>query len=853
MALTVRGAIMAAGDISVDLDWNPDVFDDLTVMVSGKLRPRNLYMAVLDSDDALVYPPFVLRRVEGGKEGLKIGGPGVLWEWGNNGIGPTIDDRSYFSGVSVLDDGGFELGELLYWKRSEGSTWVTSTDAHTGAVSAYHSADTDTDDPLANDRAYPAEAGQEWTAGAWVARGSGSIGRMRLRLAFGGRFTPADVIIHDWTDVSEFPLDMDVPSPGVFRVGPNERKQILTNGSFETGNLDNWRALSGTWGPTTTNPRTGAWSADIGGTAGFRQLISDSVAGGLDEGYDVLPGETYVIGAYIQPGAGADGKAYMHVLLGGVVAGVPNTPIQQVKSIEIENNSVTAGAWNLVAVEVQVPTDAVLPYLSVSLIREEQTTGNVYFDDIAIIRTIGNRGYLTGGTAWIFVPLRPYVWSAKVDGSTVVSGNVRLGLTLIGVGRPNLYIESQPHDVKSTETVINFPFTPPSGYEYGSPVIIGEDIRGGSFFLTDMHVYDQDTSTVVVDTDSAATGASWTPLTRTFTAPVGTDSVHVEVVGEAGSGGWVVDDVSLTRTSVPISTGDDVVADLLNHPQTGLPMSIEAGAISCPETIPYDWRQILLTNRAALDHFCTVVSIPTREYRMTASLPPLMDVAEASVLWSDPGIASVYLADDLKVLELSPPSTDLADRPTEIRLIGNEVPLLSGKTRLITATAQVPGPVELDLQGNPVVRTLPVNDGTVDHQGYAVARAEDLADEAADPTWAAKVVITGSADRLQAGETVYLYKPDAGLVGLDSVVIEGQTVYPKRGRVLETQREHGPSFRVVMLVPGGAQWDLPGVLPSESDALEVTVGNRMPVEWTADPQGGAAGRQYLQDRASRPR
>lgn len=849
---------MAVGDISVELDHTPEVYEKL--WDEDWSKPRNLYLLVLDDSDNLVYPPFVLRRVDGGEEGLTIGGPGILWEMGAGSVGPTITDREWFSGVSRLEDGGFEFGELLYWARSQGSTWITSAIAHSGSLAAYHSADTEADDPLANDRPYPAREGEEWTATAWVKRIAGAIGRIHLRLAFAGRFTPPDLIVHDWVNTSEFPGDMDETSPGVFRVGPNERKQVLQNGSFETGDLSYWRAMSGTWGPTTTNPRNGAWSADIGGTAGFRWLVSDSVPGGVDQGYDVLPGETYVIGAFIQPGAGADGKAYMHVLLGGVVSGVPNTPIQQVKSIEIENNSVTAGAWNLVAVEVQVPADAVLPYLSVSLIREGQTTGNVYFDDIAIIRTIGNRGYLAGASAWIVVPQRTYKWSAKVDGTGVVSGNVRFGITLIGVGRPNLYVESQPHDVRSTDVLLELTFTPPSGYEGASPVIITEDIRGASFILTDMHVYDQDTSTYVVDTDSAASGG-WSLLTRAFTAPVGTDSVHVEVVAEKGGGGWLVDDVTLTRTSVPISTGDDVVAATLVNPQTGLPLSIGAGTINCPETIPYDWRQINLTNRAALDHYCTVVSLPSREYRITASNPPLLDVATVAELWPDPGPSAAFLPDDIDVEEIAPPATDIAGRATEIELIGNEVPLLSGQTRLITASAQVPGPTEYDLNGNPIVRRKPVTDGTIDHIGYAQARADDLADQEANPAWAVKVVLSGTdeygvdrAKLIQAGETLYLYKPDAGIVDTaNEAMINGVEVFPRRGRVLELQRDHGPSYRVVMLRPDGSTWDLPGVTPSEDDRTQVTVGDRLPQEWTADPQGGAAGKQYEDDRKSRPR
>lgn len=852
MAAVVKETLMTAETCTVDVDYTPEVHD---LLVDRRGRPRKLHLLVYDADDDLVYPPMVLLSVTGDDEGLTIGGVGPLWHTGSGGVGPTIVDREYFSGASKLSDGGFELGELLYWHRSEGSTWVTGP-ARTGGLGAYHAADTDTDDPLASDEVFPAAAGQEYTATCWVRRLSGATGRIHLRLVFGGRFTPPEVMAGGWVDTSEFPLDMDIPSPGVFRVGPNTQKQIIINGGFEAGTLDNWQSVTGAWGPTTTNPRSGAWSADIGGTipAVFRMLATDAIAGGLVQGYAVLPGETYRVDAYIQPGAGADGKGWVNAALGGVVGGVPNTSISQQQLGKVENNTQSAGAWNLVTAEIDVPADAVLPYILLSLITEENSTGNWYFDDISATRVKGNRSYLAGDTPWIVTPLRTYRWTATVTALGVISGSVRFGVTLIGVGRPNLYVESSPHDVKSTDTVLAFTFTPPSGYEGVAAVIIGDDIVGGSFVLTDMSCVDQDSSTLVVDTDSTASGG-WAQLTRDFVAPIGTDSVHMEVIAEADGGGWAVDDCTLTRTGVALSSGDDIVTDLLTDPTTGDPLSLGPGTITCPETIPYDWRLVNLTARDALDHYCSVVSDPPREYRCNATDPPTIDVGTAAVLFVTHPLAYAILPGDAEVDDLSDPESDVTDRPTQVVILGAERQTLSGRPVLISATALVPGDVEHDYHGRPIVRTKIVSAGTADHWGYAQALAEDIAAREAAPALALTVKLSGRSARADVppGDTIHVYHPESGLTAYpDNVTtIDGVTVFPRAVRVLARERALGPSYRMEMRRSDGTTFDLPFLCSSE-DAVVLTVGDRLP-DWMSDPQGRAEGVQYLADRQSRPR
>lgn len=480
---------------------------------------------------------------------------------------------------------------------------------------------------------------------------------------------------------------------------------------------------------------------------------------------------------------------------------------------------------------------------------------------------VDNNSDSTSGSAVVATPEHTYKWTQRVFFAAAVErGNVRLGVRCLRTGSPDETFYSSPMDkgeAGDTWQTLTFDFTPPSSYDVFIPIVVGTDVEAGYIYLDDGEIRDTDTSTVVFD------GITLDPVdVNTFvnaTAPAGTESVRVAVVVEAGTTATTVAGVSLVRTDQPPATGDEIVAALLDG------TSIGAGDIDCPETIPADWHIANLTNRAALDHYANVVSDPPREYRVTATDPPLLDCKERSALFVDhhpDSDSPVVLVDahikDPDVEEMDPPEVDVTDRPSEIKLIGTERALVSGGTTLIAATASVPGGTERDYNNRPMVRTEIVSAGTVDHEGYARALASDLADQAADPPLAVTVTLNeiddDTADLLgidarpsyDVGDWIYAVKPTAGLEDPNySTMVAGSEVFPRRVRVLDRERSHGPGYYVILRRPDGTTIPLPGIIYGP-ERTSLTVGDRLP-EWVADPQGKAEGEQYLSDRASRPR
>jgi hypothetical protein len=216
----------------------------------------------------------------------------------------------------------------------------------------------------------------------------------------------------------------------------------------------------------------------------------------------------------------------------------------------------------------------------------------------------------------------------------------------------------------------------------------------------------------------------------------------------------------------------------------------------------------------------------------------------------------VLLSTDLDVEEVADPTTDVTKRPSEIEVFGAEVHTLSGQSMLITATAVVPGDVEYDINNNPIVRTRPISDGTIDTFGYARAYAADQALREAHPGLVVDATLTGTPYQrgaMDVGDWIEVYKPESGIQDLDNPKsVEGVPVFPKVLRAVAREREHGPQFRVEMLRPDGTTFPLP-VNHSERDATKLTLAERRLFDWEADPQGGATGNQYTRDRTSKPR
>lgn len=506
-----------------------------------------------------------------------------------------------------------------------------------------------------------------------------------------------------------------------------------------------------------------------------------------------------------------------------------------------------------ISVEVRPPPGytTATPY-----VRSTDIEGGTFTVDAMRLVKMDNNSDSSAGSTIPVTPERTYRWLQAVrSGTALQRGTVRLSVRCTRAGYEDVTFDSSNMEpTAGAWKFIDFSFTPPSGYDEIIPTIIGTDVEGDYWFLDDGSLRDTDSSTMVFEAVTANNPSAVTPYVDS-TAPDGAETVRVAVVVEQGSSTWTVNAVTLVRTDGTPATGASIVADLLIHPQTGNPLSIGAGTITAPAVIPSDVVIQNRTSRDALDYLCGVLYPELLEYRVLPTDPPTLDVGPAATVFDTHDPADALLPEDLDVEELSNPSSDITDRPTEVTVLGAELAKVSGGTFLITATAQVPGPTRYDGNNNVVVRTKYVSDGTVDHVGYAQALATDLAAAEAEPPLILTAKLSGKDTRADSppGTTIYAYEPEAGLEDPDVVTtIEGATVFPRATRVLSRERVHGPSHRIVMRRPDGTEFPLTGVRWSEEDAVVLTIGDRLP-EWIADPQGRATGDQYLADRAKRPR
>jgi hypothetical protein len=586
------------------------------------------------------------------------------------------------------------------------------------------------------------------------------------------------------------------------------------------------------------NHSLGYWSLDhytLTRTRGNRaRIVSDTA-------YAIDTDARYEIAGMVRTDGAMTGSVRVGVILEG--AGMPD-------QTEGEDKSSTDYVWDRAAKEFRPVTGYTHARLSVS--GQDILGVPAWVDQITLTKMDNNRDSSTA-SAITLVPERTYKVKVKVRFDPFVQrGNVRMEMRFTRPGYPDLTVDSPT--MENTEgqwKELTFDITPPSGYEEVIPRPVFTDIDGGYVYLSHFSLVDADSGTVVFDAYSA-----FDPIDVGFfvnsDAPEGAEFVWVDVIAEQGSGSWTVEEVSLKRTDGPTATGDDILADLLVHPTTGLPMGISPGVINCPETIPFDWRQVNMTVLAALAHYVDVISEPVREFRINPAIPPTIDVSTSPFVVRP----IVLLSTDLDVEEVADPTTDVTKRPSEIEVFGAEVHTLSGQSMLITATAVVPGDVEYDINNNPIVRTRPISDGTIDTFGYARAYAADQALREAHPGLVVDATLTGTPYQrgaMDVGDWIEVYKPESGIQDLDNPKsVEGVPVFPKVLRAVAREREHGPQFRVEMLRPDGTTFPLP-VNHSERDATKLTLAERRLFDWEADPQGGATGNQYLRDRASKPR
>lgn len=657
---------------------------------------------------------------------------------------------------------------------------------------------------------------------------------------------------------------------GVILTGPDVEPEIV---DVDKGSTDfEWSMVRvpvrPSAGYTTATPFVAALDI-IGDPVWVDNMTFTKVEGNTDiatyEPKPIVADQRYLLGAEVTCTGATRGTITVGVTLTG--DGVAPTDVE-----------VTMGVTPDMATKALPPTEvrAAPGYTHATLfVRSTDVEGGQFLIDRPTLTKMDNNTVKSTGQVVTVTPERTYRWTEDVvSGAALQRGTVHLSVTCKRAGFDDIVFDSAPAAATDgTRHQLVFEVTPPSGYDEIIPDVVGTDIEGDNWYVANGQMRDVDTGTVVFDAVSAVDPAAASPFVNA-TAPEGAESVRAAVVVMAGTSGWSMAGVSLARTGVPIATGASVLADILTHPDTGDPLSILPGTIDAPDPIPYDWIARNMHRFAQLNHLCTVVAAPPLEYKINAALPPTMDASPFPFVDHAPGGPSpvVYRPQDIDVQTLPRVETNTEGRATEIELIGAELESLSGQKYFVTATAQVPGSTERDLGNRPIRRTKQVQISTVDHDGYAIARAEELARLEAEPPLSVTATLNELDDDtatelgedprppVGVGDYVYPWKPEAGLKGGPeyATTIKGETVFPRRMRVLSRHREHvsvgsaGSRYRIEMLRPDGTTFPLVGVRPSPEDVTTLTLGDRF-LPWEADPQGTAESEQWFADRARAPR
>lgn len=240
MAAQVEEVLMGMGSYSVGIDYRADLAAEF---LNDQGKPRKVHLLFYDPDDTLIYTG-VLLAVEGDETGLILSGRNLLWYLGDGEVGPVIVDQEYVSGSNKLSNGGLELEEL-YWLFAENTAWALQTGgAHAGSLALAHSTATAKDDIVQSEEKFPTRPGYEYVTAGWAKRTSGTVGRIRLRTVYEGRFDPPNVLPYgDFEDLIGWSL---APHIGIFPAAARSgnygllfdtipKPQLVTGSDFSTG------------------------------------------------------------------------------------------------------------------------------------------------------------------------------------------------------------------------------------------------------------------------------------------------------------------------------------------------------------------------------------------------------------------------------------------------------------------------------------------------------------------------------------------------------------------------------------------------------------------------------------------
>lgn len=853
MTAQLTETLMGLGELNLELDYDADVLAEL---VEGATL-------VLWHGEERIFAADLLWDTPA-RSGILIGGRGLDFRLGQDGDGVIILDREYLAGTNKLSNPGFELDDL-YWRTGEGTNWrfvSTSGQPHAGDWAAVVVGNGTKDDVLATTEAWYAPPGSRFRAVVWARRPSGATGHLRLRPVFEGRFDPPQMLTNGgfadgtgWTNVSDVAGDAAIVS-GHLRLGPTTALQHIVNPSFED-DLTHWSADGADWGIVSgltvsgeTQVRTGTKAVELGNAGPFTgrrvlQYDADLVAALVNPITPVKAGDRYRFEGFVKDLADAvdelpaAGVVYFVVLQTNV-----NDPNERVylESVHFDANN-PASDWRSAPIEFDVGEGKT--HLVPMIFGFDVAAGSWVFDDITLTRLKGNTAVFAHDPFTV-TPERTYRLLAQVTAdAAMVAGTFKAVVVFSGAGRDDITVESSSLERgDATRQLLSWDFTPQSGYDTAALSLMATDVAGGSFVIDNASVVDTDRSTLVNDEVIGPTQAGWARFEIiTDPAPEGTDQVRLEVVAEADADGWVVDDVELARVVDAPATVDDVVLSLLVD-DDGDPL-LEPGEIFGSDTLLYDLRILRQDKRTVLKHVCRsgVVS-PLREFRVNAD--GSIDVGTAEEIFTDQADAILAIG-DLELLDEPTVERNREDKVTDVLVIGAERQLADGRRVVVIGEAHDPPGGRR--------RTRVIEDSTVDHKGYADALAEwHLAQSKAT----AEVVQVRLADwrasfDFGVGDWIYPWLPEAGLEDEDRPTPHnGRTAYPKRVRVLARDWHLGAGpFRVELISPSGTTFDITRWVRWENETTaDLTVGDVMP-EFLVDPQGGAAGNQFLRYRASR--
>jgi hypothetical protein len=506
---------MGLGDFTLDLVADPRVNAE-----AKRYRHLRIY-----EDERHIYTGLIL-RLDPSSDKVTIGGRLPTWRLGVDKSGSLIRDRTYLSGVSVLSNGDFSLGEL-YWGVSDASPWVVQQGHRRAVVSANPLKD----DVLASTEPRDAPAGSIWRSEATVERLRDSIGRARIRTVYEGRqFAHPDLLdaLSEWSNDSETPSDAslaggsitlgpttpeirlldsgwsdtsevpgDIANTGDWlTIGPCTQPQYLVNGDFETGDFTNWFGNTGVdsgsgivhWFPQTSYgtmlPYTGSYfaQAQIAGAGADAETVCYLENLSF---VDAVPGQRFRLAGYVLEGGGGIGTVsgsagifLAPVPVSGVAAFIPTTIIQ---GTNYYGASPQAGQWKLCQLEYTVPPgiDQLVVDLLASM--DPAVGGNFGFDDITLTR-IGGNTCQAAGTEFAIVPHDTYeIVSQAFANEGMAAGQVEMTVTMTGPGKDPVTAKSNPVLPANTSLIrMTVTITPADGYTDAYITFNGADVTGDS-------------------------------------------------------------------------------------------------------------------------------------------------------------------------------------------------------------------------------------------------------------------------------------------------------------------------------------------------------------------------------------